>query len=1121
MTADIDLPVDALTTHPLVGRERELAGILACLDRAAEGRGSLVFVMGAPGIGKSRLVDEVASVAMARGTPVFWGRCWDTAGAPPYWPWVQALRAYLRNTNPDDLKAQLGVGAANVVQILPELGELIPGLAPPPATDPESARFQLFDSITTFLLNASRSRGLVLVIDDVHAADLASILLLRFLGKQVREGPLVVVGTYRDVELTPDHPLSEALPDLAREPSTVFVELLGLTEASTRSIAAESAGFDPRPALIKALHRSTGGNPLFIRETIRLLVAEGRLTAESDTDSLSVAVVPARVHEVIARRLTHVSEPARHLLLLAAVIGPEFSIDAIRAVVDPGEQDVLDGIDETVEAGLLGGVPGAPGRFRFTHELIRETLYADVAPATRGRLHRRVALALEELYGSDSDAHLAELAHHFFEAASAGDQPTRALDYAIRAGEQASRELAYEAAAGHFGMALTLLESQAGVDRRVQADLLLALGEAQDRSGNRQEARRTFLRAAGVARNIGAAESLARAALGYGGRFVWERAGRDTHLVPLLQDALVMLGGQDDRLRSRLLARLACALRSEPNRELNDTLSQQAVDLARSLDDPATLAYAVEGRFFALWWPETAEERLSIAREMRTLAADAGDAERVAWSHAATYGALGDLGRMTEARAEADVFDRHAQELRQPAQRWVSGTLRVPLMLMEGRFEEAEERIVEQLETGIIERDELSSTRGQLFLLRREQGRLREIEEVNKSSIGDYPWFPVHRAERALLLVETGRRKEAQSLLDELSRNRFAVFYRDNEWIFEMSITSEVAALLEDRDAATILYEELTPFGELHAAAWAEGSVGAASRYLGLLAATLGDLDAAVGHLEHAERFNERMGARPWTIRTRADLGRVLLRRGGAADRARAHDLLEGARSGAAALGMVALANELDLGADSHGARAEPVAHPSAEHTFRREGDYWLVEFDGPGVRVRDTKGMQYLARLLASPGHELHVLDLAGAAATAPGDAPPGTDLPSEGLGDSGARLDPQAKAEYRRRVEELRADIAEADSWNDPERAAQAREELEFLAQELSGAIGLGGRDRKAASASERARLSVTRAIRSAMNRLRGLDPALGAHLDATIRTGTYCVYTPDPRAPVRWVD
>ena len=1118
MTADIETPADRSAVRPLIGRERELADILAGLSRVSDGRGGLTLVAGQPGIGKSRLVDEVAVTARERGLRVLWGRCWDTAGAPPYWPWVQAMRAYLRSTEVDDLMSQLGSGAPDVAQILPELVQLFPDLRPPAPTDPESARFQLFDSITAFLLNASRPGGMVLVIDDLHAADQASVLLLTFVSKQVRESPLLLIGTYRDVELTPDHPLSAALPDLAREPSTTFFELSGLTEASTSSLVEELARFVPRPEMIKALHKSTGGNPLFIRETIRLLMSEERLGPDSGADAISQTVIPARVHEVIARRLTHVSETTRELLVLAAVMGPEFSTDAISFIAVESDDEVLDRLDEAVDASLLTAVPGAPDRRRFSHDVIRETLYAGVSPAARARHHRRIAFSLEELYGPDVEAHLDELAHHFFQAGLTVEGH-RAVDYAMRAGHRAARQLAYEEAVQLYGMALSALEARAPVDRTTLGEVLLALGDAQDMSGERLAARATYRQAADTARSSGAAEQLARAALGYGGRFVWLRAGRDTHLIPLLQDALVLLGGQDDRLRARLLARLACARRSEPNREPNDAMSQQAVDLARSLGDPATLAYALEGRFYAIWWPETSSERLSIAHELLAVAASANDAERIQGSHIVAFCAYGEVGRIREAREEAELAYRYAQELRQPAHWWLSSVLRSLPMLLEGQFGGAEALLVGSLQMGRLERDELSSMWSQLFLLRREQGRLAEVEDVNVAAIEAFPWYPVHRAERALLLAETGRAHEAQAVLDELARDGFAAFYRDNGWLLEMAIASEVAARLEDQATAAVLYDQLSPFSELHAAGWAEGSVGAVSRYLGLLAETLGQIDVAIGHLEHGERFNDRMGARPWATRTRADLARVLQRRAHADDLSRAATLLATARAEADGLGMAALMRDLETRPETPVADASRRG-PTAEHTFRREGDYWLVEFDGRAIRVQDAKGMEHLARLLSAPGREHHVLDLAGGGGT-DGPVPRGgTDLDSDALGDAGAMLDPQAKAEYRRRVDELRADIAQAEEWNDPERASQAREELEFLARELSGAVGLGGRDRKAASASERARLSVTRAIRRAIDRLRALDPPLGAHLDATIRTGTYCVYLPDPRAPVHWV-
>jgi tetratricopeptide (TPR) repeat protein len=253
--------------------------------------------------------------------------------------------------------------------------------------------------------------------------------------------------------------------------------------------------------------------------------------------------------------------------------------------------------------------------------------------------------------------------------------------------------------------------------------------------------------------------------------------------------------------------------------------------------------------------------------------------------------------------------------------------------------------------------DDLGTTRSQLFILRREQNRLAELDEVIESSVAAFPWFPVHRAEQALLLAETGRPSEARAVFDDLARDRLAAFHRDNLWLLGLAVTSEVAYLLQEREAARILYDELEPFAELHAVGW-EGSMGSVSRYLGLLAETLGDLDSAVRHLEHAEQVNERMGARPWVARTRADLGRVLLRRGADTDASRAHQLLARAQAQAAEMGMVALSAKLGPAGGSEEASAGSV-RAAVDHTFHREGEYWVVEFGGSTrPSLRHGKGM-------------------------------------------------------------------------------------------------------------------------------------------------------------------
>lgn len=1105
---------------PFVGRDRELGELMSALQRAIEGRGGLVLLAGEPGIGKSRLAHELATRARGQGARVLWGKCWEEAGAPAYWPWVQALRSYLRTSNPEQVRAHLGHGAGDIAQMLPEIDGIVPTLARPPSTDPESARFRLFDSTAAFLVSASRESVLVVVIDDLHAADTASVRFLRFLTTQLEESRILVVATYRDVELAPDHPLTADLSELMREPTARLLSIAGLGQRDIGELIQATVGRPLRSQLVSVLWSETGGNPLFLEEAVRMLSAEGRLEQATDPSLLRVAV-PPRIRDVITRRVQQLSSAAVEILTIGAVLGPEFSLESLRSVGGHGPDEVLELLDEPLKAGLLMTVANSLGRMRFSHDLVRETLYGALSPARRVRLHSEAALALEALYGGNAEAHLAELAHHFSEAAQGGDA-SRAVTYSRAAGDEAVRSLAYEEAARLYSMGLQALELAPSADVDLQGELLLALGDAQARAGDLDQARETFVRAAGIARRVGAASQLARAALGYGGRFVWARAGNDPHTIPLLQDALVMLGGGDDVLRVRLLTRLACALRSSPDRERSDALSRQAVEMARQLDDPPTLSYALEGRVAAIWWPENPEERLVLAREAIEIAQRTGDLEREANAHMGAEGALSDVGRMDEARAQAEVLGRRAAELRQPAQRWLATAVRAKLTLFEGDYAKAEQFIHEALEhdrhpTEVA--DDVASARSQLFILRRDQARLAEVEDIVRASIDEFPWYPLNRAALALLLVELGRVGEARDLFDELAKDDFSALYRDSEWLLGMAFASEACAQLGDSSAASVLYGQLQPFAGRQAVAFAEADVGAIDRYLGLLGSTMGRVADARAHLGDAVRLNGRRGGRPWMARSQCELAGVLLSES-AANRPEAESLLRESQKTARELGIVALDGPIEaLLGQAPEADAEPALEVSGRGTFRAEGEYWTLAFGGDPFRIRDAKGLRYLARLVARPGQEQHALDLARMDDLADGDTSHRQDLIAHAIGDAGPRLDPEAKAAYRLRLDELRAEVAEAEAFNDQERAARARQEIEFLTEELAAAVGLGGRDRKAAASAERARLSVTRAIRGAVARIAKQSPGLGRHFEATIRTGTFCSYNPDPRVPMSW--
>ncbi len=1033
----------------------------------------------------------------------------------------------------------MGAGASDVAQLLPELRVTFPDLPTPADAESESARFQLFDSTATFLRNVGRDAPLVVILDDLQAADTASILLLRFLASQISDSAILVVGTYRDIELTPDHPLAAAISEMARERTTRLITLGGLPADAVGKFIGATANIDPHDRLVAAVWRETSGNPLFVGEAVRLLSAEGRLLDVGDLTSLRVAV-PTGVRAVIARRIGHLGKETGRALVLAAAIGPEFSIDVLRRIGDLDADDALDAVDEAVQAGLLAPVAGVIGRYRFSHDLVRETLHDELSVGRRVRLHRRIAEVLEEAYGPSTDAHLAELAYHFVQAAQArtarsgeSEAPPagpKAVDYARRAGDAAARSLAYEEAARLYRMALAVLDTDDVHDDQSRVETLLALGDVQARAGELDEARETFLQAAGLAHRLGSGRLLALAALGFGGRHQWARAGHDTILVPLLQDALDELATSDDGLRARVLTRLACAWRSDPKRRDDSAaLSQEAIEIARRLGEPTTLSYALAGRFWATWWPENPEERQQIEREMMVIAQAVGDGERIIEAHLMRFLSLTELGQMTEARQEAVTLSRAVEELRQPAQMWLEPVNRAELALIEGDYGLAEALVSRELATGYrvtAGKDDVSAARMHRFLLRREQGRLAEEEATVRESARDFPWYPMHRTALVCLLIDLGRPADARTAFDDLASGDFEAIYRDNEWLLGMCLASEASALLGDEVAARTLYGQLLPFAGRHAIGHAEGSVGAVDRYLGLLAATIGNIDDAERHLVAAIATLETMGARPWTAHAQHDLAEVLRRRGEPADFARAEDLDRTALATSAELGMVLamqIAGIAGVAAGVHEQQPGPATSPDAG-TFRREGDYWTIQYVGDAFRMRDAKGLHHLARLLAAPGREIHALELAGSDSRAAGvnasyslAADPA--LVVGRLGDAGPTLDAEAKAAYRTRLDDLREELAEAEAWNDPERVARLEAEVEALTHELSAALGLGGRDRPAASSAERARVSVTRAIRSALARIAAQNPELGAHLDATIRTGTFCSYTPDPRAPIAW--
>ncbi|HEU6443562.1 MAG TPA: BTAD domain-containing putative transcriptional regulator [Gaiellaceae bacterium] len=894
----------------LIGRERELAALLEGLEGALSGRGRLLLIAGEPGIGKSRLADELAEHARRRRAVTLFGRAWEAGGAPAYWPWVQAIRSYVRGRDAETVRDQLGSGAADVAQMLPELRQLLPEVGAPPSLDPEGARFRLFDATTSFLQRAAEGNPVLLVLDDLHAVDTPSLLLLEFLAQQLAEMRMFVLGTYRDTEAGPEHPLTEALTELARHMAPPL-KLTGLPEADVARFIEANQGIEPPRGLAAAIHRETEGNPFFVGEILRLLAAEGRLQ-ETVEPPLGRLRIPASVRDVIGHRLRHLSDGSKGVLTLASVLGREFRLDALMGVSGQELESLLELLDEAISARVVGDVPGAHDRLRFEHVLIRDALYDDLTATRRIRLHRQVGEVLEALYANDPEPHLAELAHHFCEAVPAGETD-KAVRYARRAGDRAATLLAYEEAARLYALGLETMVSNAAGNELDRCELLLRLGDVQGRVGDTPAAKKAFLRAAEAARTAGAPHHLARAALGYGGRFVWSRAWGDRQLVPLLEEALRCLPKEDSELRVRLLARLSGGpLRDTLPPEPRVAMSQEAVDMARRLGNGATLAYALDGRCSANWGPEVLSERLAIADELIQVAENVGDTERRYAGHDYRFHALLESGDMPAAYGQHEALARLAHELRQPAQLWDVTVDRAKLALFEGRFEDAERDICEAVELGRIAQSANAQMAFdlQMYALRREQGRLREVLEVVERAVDDYSAYPIWRYVLADVFAELERRDDARAAIDVLAGDGFSV-YLEMQWLFSIDLLPEVCRYLGDVEQAEILYELLRPYARLNASTPPDLCRGSVSRGLGILAAEMSRWHEAVKHFECALRMNAEMGARPWLAHAQYDFGRMLMARGESADRERAREFLASAKALSQELGMEALSEKV------------------------------------------------------------------------------------------------------------------------------------------------------------------------------------------------------------------
>jgi tetratricopeptide (TPR) repeat protein len=950
-----------------LGRERELAELSAALDEATAGRGALFLVVGEPGIGKTCFAEVFAALAAVRGAQVLRGSCWEGAGAPPYWPWTQVIRSLL------PARAPARPGAPYLASIVPELGEPAGGPVAPTALESDTARFLLFDAVAGLLASAATRKALLILLDDLHWADAASVLLLRFLARELRETRVLIVGSHREQENPEASQILPQLLDLGRHGHRI--PLRGLDRRHTATLLCELLGRDVDGALLGAVHHHTEGNPLFVHELARFLAPGER------PDPRRPLPVPDTIRGVIRSRLAPLPERSGPVLRTASVVGQDFDLPCLERACGLERDDILDRLDAPVRNGIVISTE-SPGRYRFSHALIRETLYAETPIGERAALHRRVGEGIEILRGTDPDPPVSELAHHFEAAVSAGGAP-KAIAYTRRSAERAMRRLAWEEAARDFTRTLDLMEHER-IGGRARCEALLGLGEAYKLSGRREDAGRALREATDVARAVGDVELLARSAQQHGDIGLgpmWTEFGRtNDSLVALLEEALAALGPDDRPLRTRLLARLATELYwADVPDERRDRLSGEAMASARRLGNPATLGYALFARVAAMAVPDNVEERIGLEDEILRLARSIGDREleltTLQWR-------LGDALQLGDEAALGEDLARFLtliDDSRLPRYRWLGPAFRSQLALLLGRLDEAERECDRMLvEAEDVEHEDPARVASALYFgILRERGRLPELEggirELTTQAILGAVW----PAALAQLYAEIGRRQDALAEIETLAPRGFAALRRDTTFLFCAGALAEAAWLLEEPRHADDLYSLLCPYADRLVLAGPATiyCFGPVRHHLGCLAALSGRWGEAVDHFDAALRTTERLGMRILAARTRVAFARALLAQGA---RDRALGLLDDATATADELGLAAVRARVEA-ARSSADRHVPTAPPDPEQRgiLRGDGMTWTAVWSGRRVMLRDAKSLRCLDVLLRHPGRSVASTDL------------------------------------------------------------------------------------------------------------------------------------------------
>ena len=885
---------EALRTVPriaYVGREVERGLLELARGEVRSGARQVVFLSGEPGIGKTRLASYAALGANADGFAVCWGACSEDLAAP-YEPWIAVCSQLVEHASEAVLAAYVARFGGEVGRLARGLSRRVSNVPGPQSSDPETERFLLFQAVAELLRAVAEAVPLLVVLDDFHWADAQSVALLKHVARSVEHGALQVLVTYRDSDLTTDHPLTGALADLYRLQGVQRIALRGLAIDDVAAMTAAAAGHEldaEGVALAGEIAAETDGNPFFVGEILRNLSESGLVVFDEQrgrwrVDRGSGVALPESVREVVERRVAALGDKTRELLTAAAVIGRGFDLALLARLVEIGEGELLEALERAVAASLLAESIDRVGRFSFAHALINHTLYEGLGATRRARMHLQVAEALEDLYGTDSDEQLAELALHWRLATVSVDKQKEA-GYSLRAGQRALDSLAPSEAAKLFADALEQLGQGETIER---CEALIGLGEAQRQTGV-PAYRETLLAASGIASELENAELAARAALANHRGFASGIGKVDMERVAAIERALELDDPPQPARHARLLSLLAPELTYDLEHARRWALADEAIALAREAGDAGTLAAVLANTFYAYWAPDTLAKRVEHVRELNALVAPLQDLQL---EHAAktweTHTAI-ELGEFARADAALERVRAISEQTRQPSHMWRAGFRAAARTCRRGDLD-AGERLAEQaLQIGQdADEPDAAMFYGAILVNNRVvQGRGAEVIALIEQTVANYPGVPAWEGGLARTYCYIDRRTEAAEILARAAAKHFEHVRYDAARISALALYAEAAAQTGSVEAARMLHELLEPYADQFVWNGVLG-YGQARMYLALLAATLGRHQQADAQFAFACDFHHEHGLRLWEARSELGWAEALADRG-ERERAREH----------------------------------------------------------------------------------------------------------------------------------------------------------------------------------------------------------------------------------------